>query len=114
MKSTMAKGAASSSDPTPMPVPSLCISNIHAAYNKDTDDEDEGLRNNEDKEHPSIKKEYELDTDDESSDKKLAGIGKLPGHDNDCDTTSDDDKTLPLELDDEITQKGVGEPYFSD
>ena len=65
--------AASNLEQTPVPVPSLCMSND--AYNKDTDDEDEALRNYKTEEQP-IKKEYdeayELDTDDES------GVEKVP------------------------------------
>ena len=65
--------AASNLDQTPVPMPSLCISND--AYDKDTDDEDEVLRNYKTEEQP-IKKEYdeayEQDTDDES------GVEKVP------------------------------------
>ena len=59
-------------DQTPVPVPSLCMSND--AYNKDTDDEDETFRNYKTEEQP-IKKEYdeayELDTDNVSGVEKV-------------------------------------------
>ena len=67
--------AASNLDQTPVPVPSLCMSND--AYNKDTDDEDEAFRNYKTEEE-HIKKEYdeafELDTDDDDE----SGVKKVP------------------------------------